>query len=124
MLEEYMLDIGYSNNQIKIIKNIYPTSLYSCSTILYNLKNLYNYFHKNGINNKEFIYITVTTPNIISESIENIKQKIFELNEFGFNKFESFDIIKNYPYILEISNQKIKNKFDKLTDIGFSKKEI
>ena len=124
MLEEYMLDIGYSEDQINIIKNVYPTFRYSSSTTLYNIKSLYNFFRRNGLSNEEFIYVTTTSPSIISESIENIKLKIIELNTFGFNKIDSFNIIKNYPYILEISNQRIKNKFDKLQELGFLKDNI
>ena len=76
MLEEYMLDLGYSTDQIKIIRNTYPKRVYSESTLLFNLKNLYNFLRRNGVLNKEFIKITITTPNIINESIENIKLKI------------------------------------------------
>ena len=122
MLEEYMTDIGYTNDEINIIRNTFIN--YSSSTILYNLKNMYNFFRRSGVNNKEFIYITTTSPNILLESIENIKQKILELNSFGFTKISSFNILKTYPYILDISNQKIKNKFDKLYDFGFHKDDI
>ena len=36
MLEEYLLDIGYSENDIKKINKFFPKKLYSEATILYN----------------------------------------------------------------------------------------
>ena len=124
MLEEYMLGIGFSEEEIPIIRTIYPANIYTESTLLFNFKNLYNFFRRNGIDNQSFHTIVMTIPSIISTSIENIKIRIQDLNNFGFNKLDSFKIIKSYPYILEISNQKIKNKMDKLHELGFPKNNI
>ena len=77
MLDEYMLGIGYSSFEVDTIKNIYPISKYSESTTLYNLKNLYNYLKNNNISNEDFVFITMTVPSVIIESIENIKIKVF-----------------------------------------------
>ena len=124
MLDEYLNTLGYSKEQIKTIHNIFPSSRYSESTLLYNIKNLYNYLQNNDVTKKEFIYITMTTPNIISESIENIKLRIEDLKSLGFNKINSFKIFKNYPYILEISNDKMQRRINKFKDLGFTKDSI
>ena len=120
MFEDYLLDIGYTKQQISIIRNYNPNT----STLLYNIKNLYNYLHQYNITNKEFINITITKPSIILESIDNIKLKLYELNTFGFNKLDSINILKTYPYILDISTDKIKNRLNKFVDLGFSKDSI
>ena len=59
MLDEFMISIGYNKDKIEFIKNSYPLSNYSEGTILYNIKNLYNYLKRNSINNEEFINITI-----------------------------------------------------------------
>ena len=121
MFDEYLLDIGYSKDQISIIRNF---SNYSSSTLLYNIKNLYNYLKENNITNNEFINITITNPSIILESIDNIKLKLYELNTLGFNKLNSFYILKTYPYILEISFDKIRNRLNKFVELGFTKESV
>ena len=122
MFDEYLLDIGYSKDQISIIRNFH--SLYSSSTLLYNIKSLYNFFKENNISNTEFINITMTYPAIILESIDNIKLKLYELNTLGFNKLNSINILKTYPYVLEISLDKIRNRLNKFVELGFSKESI
>lgn len=124
MLDEYLENLNYSEEQINIIHNFYPTSTYSSSALLYNLKNLYNFLHRNGVSNKEFINITITTPNILLESIEDIKLKIYELSTMGFNKLDAFNIFKTYPYILKLNIEKIRNRLNKFIDLGFSKEEV
>ena len=121
MFEEYLLDIGYTEEQINIIRNY---SSYSSSTLLYNIKILYNFFKENNITNNEFINITVTNPSIILESIDNIKLKLYELSTFGFNKLDSINILKTYPYILDINTDRIKTRLNKFIDLGFSKENI
>ena len=121
MFEEYLLDIGYTKEQINIIRNY---SSYSSSTLLYNIKILYNFFKENNITNNEFINITVTNPSIILESIDNIKLKLYELSTFGFNKLDSINILKTYPYILDINTDRIKTRLNKFIDLGFSKENI
>lgn len=121
MLDEYMSDVGYSKDEIKLIKASYLLKDYKKSDILYNLKNIFNYFHSNNIENKDIIHMTMITPSLICTSIENIKKKVLELNEFGFNKLEIFNLIKTYPYIIDISLQKIKNKFTFFLKYDFSK---
>ena len=64
MLEEYMLDLGYNTDQIKIIQNTYPKRVYSESTLLFNLKNLYNFLRRNGVLNKEFIILIALFPHL------------------------------------------------------------
>ena len=50
MFDEYLLDIGYTKEQINIIHNF---SGYSSSTLLYNIKNLYNFLKQNNITDNE-----------------------------------------------------------------------
>ena len=124
MLDEYMNIIGYTDEEISLIKKSYPISNFTESTLLYNIKNIVNYFRRNGLENKDIVYITVTIPNIICISTETIKIRILDLNSLGFNKLDAFNMIKNYPYIIEMSFQKIKNKYNCFLDLGFDKLDI
>ena len=89
------ITLGIYDKGINIISNFYITNSINSSTLLFNTKNLYNFLRRNGFSNKEFINITITNPSIILESIESIKQKLYELNSLGFNKLETINIFKN-----------------------------
>ena len=80
MLDEYMISLGYNDEELKLIKNSYPLNNCSEATLLYNIKNMGGYLRKNGLNNKDIISITKIIPNIISMSIENIKQRVNDLS--------------------------------------------
>lgn len=124
MLDEYMRGIGFSDLDITIIKNTYPLNSYQESTLLYNLKVLYNYFSKNNFNNSDFINLTLTTPVIISKSIEDIKKIISLFLDLKFNRMEAFYIIKTKPHILEFSLQNIKTHLVNFFSFGFNKDNI
>lgn len=124
MLEEYMISVGYNEDEIKMIKNSYPLCRYSESTLLYNIKNISNYLRRNGLSNEEIVIITKMIPNIICLSTENIKIKIHELSLIGFNKIEAFKMVKNYPYVIEMSCQKIKNRIGWFVEHDFLEKDI
>ena len=124
MLEEYMMNIGYTDEQKELILNSYPLNAYTESTLLFNIKNMINFFHRNGLSNEDIINITCTIPNLLIISSENIKNRVKELINIGFNKLEAYKMIKNYPYIIELSFQKIINKFNYLKDLGFSDDNI
>ena len=119
MLEEYMINIGYSDEQRELITNSYPLNTYTESTLLFNVKNIINFFHRNGLTNEDIVNITSTIPNLLVISSENIKNRVKELINIGFNKIEAYKMIKNYPYIIELSFQKIINKFNTYKAIIF-----
>lgn len=120
MLEEYMINMGYSTQEIELIKNSYPINSTSDSTLLYNMKNLVNYLHRNTINNDGIIRITTTIPGIITRSIEDIKASVDELTKLSFTKIQIFSMFKTYPYIIDVSIGKISNLMSLLIDYGFS----
>ena len=110
MFDEYMLDIGFLESDIKTIKSTYPLNNTMDATLLFNSKNLYQYLKRNGFSNKDYISIIKTLPTLLSLSIENIKLKVLDLGDLGFHRLEAFQMVKNYPYLLEYSKVRIKNK--------------
>ena len=49
MLEDYLFGIGFDDSDINTIQKMLPKTMVSESTLLYNIKNLYHYFKRNGI---------------------------------------------------------------------------
>ena len=120
MLEEYLLDIGFSEKDIKKVNKFFPKKNYSEATILYNFRNLERFFRRNHINRQEFIYITLTVPNILNLGIENINSKIKILSSLGFNKIDFFSILKKYPYFIEFNFDNIQSKIEILSSYSFA----
>ena len=120
MLEEYMINIGYNEDQFSFISKSYPLNTLTESTLLFNIKNIVNFFHRNGLSNEDIVRITCTIPTLIVTSTENIKTRVRELINIGFNKLEAYKMISNYPYIIELPFQKIINKYKYLSEFGFS----
>lgn len=120
MLDEYMKEIGYSTEQIELIEDSYPLKSYAESTLLYCMKNLVNYLHRNTFDNSDIISITTTIPQIISMSIEEIKIKITEFIDHSISKINIYQMIKEYPYIIEMSIQRIRNKYQIFEELGFT----
>ena len=124
MLDEYMDSIGFSSDDISFIKSSYFRPMYSENSLLFNLKKLVDYFHRNHLKNEDIIFIIKSIPEVISISLENIKSRVFELTTIGFNKYQVFNIIKSYPYIINLSHQKIINKITFFLTIGFDNNDV
>lgn len=124
MLEEYLLDIGYSEKDINKINNFFPKKIYSEATILYNFRNLERFFRRNHINHQDFIFITLTVPNILNLGIENINSKIKSLSSLGFNKIDFFSILKKYPYFIEFNFDNIQSKIEILSSYSFTNDDV
>ena len=124
MLDDYMVAFGYSSEQIKLIKSSYFLKNRSDSDILYNFKSINSYFSRNGLSNEDIINITITIPNIICTSLENIKVRVFELSNYSLNKIDIFELINKYPYIIDMSINKIDNKYKFFYSFGFTNKAI
>ena len=124
MLDEYMDSIGFNSSEISFIKSSYFQPMYSENSILFNLKKLVDYFHRNHLKNDDIIFIVKSIPEVISMSLENIKSRVFELITMGFSKYQVYNIIKNYPYIINLSHQKIINKIAFFSTIGFENNDV
>lgn len=124
MLDDYLTGIGFKKTDISYIKSIHFQSVYDENSLLYNIRNIVNYFHRNGLNNEDIICIIRFIPELASSSLENIKIRVKELNDIGFNRLQVFNIIREYPYIIKLSTQKIYNKIKFLFSIGFNDSNV
>ena len=124
MLEEYLLDIGYNDKQIKSIKSNFLFRQISEDSILFTFKSLYQYLHKNGFTDEDIINVTINNQNVFNMSLENIKTKLSDIAKLGFKKNLVFTMLKNHPLILDISIKIIASRIDHLKKLGFSLEEI
>ena len=124
MLEEYLLDIGYKEKQIQLLKNNYYLKREAPHTLIFSFKTLLQYLSKNGFSNQDFIDVTIKNPNLLGVSIENIKNRVQEVISLGFQKNQVFELIKGYPYLLEITKRTLQSRVKNLAKMGFSKEQI
>ena len=111
MLENYLLKIGFTVDQISFLNNSYKLRNLSESNILNNYKKTCSLLHKYNLDNKEIINITMIIPDILYSSYDLLKNNIDGLIKYGFNKLEISSLIVNYPYIITSLSNKINNIF-------------
>ena len=123
-LEKYMLDFGYSKNDMQIIINSYPFVELKDETKLNNIKNINNFFLSLGLQKEEIINCSVIFPNIYTFSIQNLENKIKDLITLGYSKEDTIKIGKECPNIYGHSIENIKSKLKNKMKLGYSYKEI
>ena len=119
----YMLDIGYTSEEIDYIINSYPICELTEEKLYDNIKRNYEYFIKLEYSKEEIIKMTKSLPQLFGYSIENIKQKIQDIIDIGYSKEETIKMTKSSPALFGYSIENIKQKIQDIMDIGYSKEE-
>ena len=73
MLREYLLSLGYTDEDIKKIRNTYP--VYKCGeeALYQNIKSLYEFFVSFGYATEQILKMTIERPQIFCFNLEIIK---------------------------------------------------
>ena len=79
---------------------------------------------KRGYSKEEVIKMTKSLPAIYGLSIDNIKQKIEDIEKLGYSKEEVIKITKKRPAIYSYSTDNIKQKIEDMEKLGYSKEEV
>lgn len=85
MVKEYLLQLGYSKEEIKTILNSYPLCNLKKDTLLLKIKEVYYLLISLGYSHEDVIKMTKVLPSLFGLSIENIKQKITFLKQIDLD---------------------------------------
>ena len=124
MLKEYMLSLGYTEEDVEAFKTNYSLESTTEETLIKKIKIIYSFFITYGYTCDEINKMTTKYPSIYSYSLENIKNKINSLEELGFSEEQLKRIIKKNPQLLGLSLENINNKINNIVSLGFDKKNI
>lgn len=121
VVKKYMLEIGYTKEEIEKIINTYPLYTLIEYTLLENIKNIFEVLLNLGYTRKEIIRMTKSHPQIYGYSIDNIKQKINDIMSLGYIKEEVIKMTKSLPPIYGSSIDNIKQKIEYYDSINLHK---
>lgn len=76
MVKEYLLKLGYSDEEIDAILSSYPICSLKEDTLLAKIKEVYCLLISLGYSREDVIKMTKQLPSLFGFSIENIRQKI------------------------------------------------
>ena len=85
-LKEEFIKLGYTEEDYEIIRNNYAINQIKDETLIKKLKDNFAFLLKMGYTKEEVIKMTKSSPQIYGYSIENMKQKIKDMNTLGYTK--------------------------------------
>ena len=124
MVKEYLLKLGYSNEDVENILNNYALKKIKEDTLLTHIKDVYNLLITLGYSKNDVIKMTKLLPALYSYSIENIKQKIEDLISLGYSREDVIKMTKTLPALYGYSIENIKQKIDDLISLGYSREDV
>lgn len=123
-LNEYMLDYGYTKENIDKMLNSYPLVKSLYSTIYSNMIGINDYLSSNRINKKKIINMGVSFPTIYCYNKYNLENKISELIKFGYTKQQAIKLIVDCPQIVGYTIDNISRKFNYFNNLGIENNKI
>ena len=122
-LKEFFLELGYNEKEYVEIVNTYPIITMKPEALMRKVKENYELLISLGYNKEEVIKMTKGIPKIYGYSIENIKQKIKDMEELGYSREEVIKMTKSKPAIYGYSIENIKQKIEDMEELGYSREE-
>ena len=123
-LKELFLKLGYNENEYVEIVNTYSIIDMKAETLLKKIKEIYDFLISLGYSKEEVIKMTKSLPQIYGLSIENINQKIEDMEELGYSREEIIKMTKSLPFIYGLRIENIKQKIEDMEELGYSREEV
>ena len=123
-LKELFLELGYNENEYVEIVNTYSIIDMKAETLLKKIKEIYDFLISLGYSKEEVIKMTKSLPQIYGLSIENINQKIEDMEELGYSREEIIKMTKSLPFIYGLRIENINQKIEDMEELGYSREEV
>lgn len=123
-LEKLFIDLGYTTEEYKKIRNNYSVVRTTDEVFYNNVIEHYKWFLDLGYTKKEIKKIIKFLPAICCLNLDNLNKKIEDLTELGYSKNDVIKMIKKFSSIFSISIETIKQKMKDIEDIGYTKDEV
>ena len=122
--KKLFLELEYNENEYVKIVNTYTIKNMKPKTLMRIVKENYDFLISLGYSKEEIIKMTKNFPSIYGLSIENIKQKIKDIEELGYSREEIIKMTKSSPFIYGYSIENIKQKIEDIEELGYSREEV
>ena len=119
---EELKKLGYTENDINWIVTSIGTM--KQESVLSNIKSLNSFFISLGYAQNDIIKMGKVFPKLFSYSIENIEQKIENLEGLGYSKKDIVKMCKSIPSIYGYGTENIKQKIEDMKKLGYKQEEF
>ena len=110
MIKDLMLSYGNSEEDIDGIITSYSLAKFSPETLEKKIKENYEFLLRLGYSKEDVIKMTKTQPAIYGSSIENMQQKIDDMETLGYSIEDIIKMTKTQPSIYGYSIENMKQK--------------
>ena len=124
MVKEYLINLGYSNEDTENILNSYALKNLKEDTLLIHIKENYNLLIFLGYSHEDIVKMTKSLPALYSYSIENIKQKIEDLISLGYSHEDVIKMTKFFPSLYGLNIENIKQKIDDFISLRYGHEDV
>ncbi|MBE6157484.1 MAG: hypothetical protein E7160_01680 [Firmicutes bacterium] len=123
-IDELFSKLGYKKEEYTLVKDYYKRMGLKEETLYGKVSDTYPFLLKIGCSKKEIIKMSTSFAAIYSYNVDNLSQKLIDLEELGYTKKEVIKIIKEEPQVFGYSINKIKRKLNSLEEIGYERKNV
>ena len=123
-IRKYMLEFGYTDENIDKICNAYSLSSFRVDTLYGKIKENSLFLLSLGYSKNDVIKMTKLLPALLAYGIENIRQKLDDLIELGYSREYVIKMTKLLPALFGYSIENIKQKLDDLIELGYSRQDV
>ena len=88
MVIDYLIELGYSEEEANKIRSAHSLNEYRDETLLNNIKRNYDWLLNNGYSEENIKKMTILLPALFSMSIENLEKKQEDFMKIGYSKKE------------------------------------
>ena len=124
MLDKLLLELGYSDNDIVMIKYNRDLSMYSDEIVCDMINRMFNHLFSLGYSNDEILRMTALYPSIFRLSTIYIDNKFNFLMNLGYSLEDVKKLVKNNSGILLINDSQISSVISILNSFGNNNDEV
>lgn len=120
MLEKVLLEFGYSDTDIIMIKYNKRLSKYEEKELCVRIKDMFIFLMNMGYSKEEVLWMTSNNSSIFDLSKKDIDDKKKLLIDIGYSEEEFYNLIKNNSSIVNMSVEEIRGVINSLIGFGNS----
>ena len=106
-----MVDLGYTENDVKIVTNLHILKHYEEDIICKKIQDVYNFFLNCGYQPAEIIKMTKNCLSIFGYNVSSIQNKIKEIIKLGFDRNDVYRMAKLHLQIYTLDLHRFSSRF-------------
>lgn len=120
MLKEYMVSLGYDENDVDRMRNTYPVIRCGDEYLCLAIKEIFDVLIKFGYTKSQIIKLTLARPHIFCYGTDVITTKLNHYKNLLGSKKMVIKVTLDFPTLLSYSLESVTDKIDGLKELGYT----